>query len=75
MRDKWQARGKHGGTEFYLGTYRTPEEAAAVAHAWRLANLPGYTGRDITRGKADDVVVPDHPQGALFYIFADAGAA
>jgi hypothetical protein len=58
MRDKWQARGKLGGTEFYLGTYRTPEEAAAVVHAWRLANLPGYTGQDITRGKADDVPCP-----------------
>lgn len=46
-----------------------------MAHACRLANLPGYTGRDVTCGKADDVPVPDHLQRALFYIFDDAGVA
>jgi hypothetical protein len=52
MRSKWQARGKLGGQEFHLGTYSTPEEAARVAHEWRLVNLPGYTGRDIVVPKA-----------------------
>jgi hypothetical protein len=57
MRDKWQARGKLGGTEFYLGTYRTPEEAAAVVHAWRTFPVtPAGTSR--TRSKADHVSCP-----------------
>ena len=47
MRDKWQARVKQGGRIHHLGTDDTPEEAAQVAHLWRLENLPGYTGRDI----------------------------
>lgn len=47
MREKWQARAKLGGRVHYLGTYATPEEAAQVAHLWRLENMPGYTGRGI----------------------------
>ena len=47
MRGKWQAKGKRGGRLYYLDTYDTPQEAARVAHLWRLENLPGYTGRDI----------------------------
>jgi hypothetical protein len=47
MRGKWQARGKFRGQVTHLGTYVSPEEAGRVAHEWRLANLPGYTGRDI----------------------------
>jgi hypothetical protein len=46
-RDGWSAGGKIGGRVYHLGTYDTPEEAALVAHLWRLENLPGYTGRDI----------------------------
>jgi len=38
----WRARGKVDGKEYHLGTYNTPEEAAEVAHAWRVENLPGY---------------------------------
>jgi hypothetical protein len=47
MRGRWQARAKRDGRLYHLGTYGTPEEAAQVAHLWRLENLPGYTGRDI----------------------------
>ena len=47
MKGKWQARAKQGGRIHNLGVYGTPEEAAKVAHQWRLENLPGYTGRDI----------------------------
>lgn len=41
---RWMARGNrpnYGGA-VHLGTYDSAEEAAAVAHAWRIANLPGY---------------------------------
>jgi hypothetical protein len=38
---------KVGGRIYYLGTYDTPEKAARIAHLWRLANLPSYTGRNI----------------------------
>jgi HNH endonuclease len=44
---KLAAAAKVGGRKRHLGTYDTPEEAAQVAHLWRLENLPGYTGRDI----------------------------
>jgi hypothetical protein len=39
---RWMARGKLAGKIYYLGTYDTPEEAAEVSHAWRVAHLPGY---------------------------------
>ena len=42
MRKKWQAYGKMHGVRYSLGTYITAEEAAQVAHDWRVANLPGY---------------------------------
>lgn len=74
-RGRWAAAGKTRGRLYHLGTYDTPEEAALVAHLWRLENLPGYTGRDIKRGgKAADAQVADRAQEALFYIFDDAGA-
>jgi len=38
---KWSAAGKVGGRIHYLGMYNTPEEAAQIAHLWRLENLPG----------------------------------
>jgi hypothetical protein len=41
---RWIARGhwpNYGGAA-HLGTFATVDEAAAVAHAWRVANLPGY---------------------------------
>lgn len=47
MRGKWQARAKKSGRFYHLGTFDTPEQAALVAHLWRLENLRGYTGRDI----------------------------
>lgn len=43
-RKRWAAKGKKSGRLYHLGTYDSPEEAAAVAHAWRLENLPGYVG-------------------------------
>lgn len=42
---RWIARGKKNGEVHNLGTYDTPEEAAEVARAWRLAHLPGYVDR------------------------------
>lgn len=45
---KWHAQGKVAGRNHHLGTFATAEEAAQVAHEWRLENLPGYLGRDIT---------------------------
>lgn len=42
MRDKWQAKGKFDGKQYYLGTFATAEEAAQVAHDWRIDRLPGY---------------------------------
>jgi hypothetical protein len=44
MKGKWQAKGKRAGQVHHLGTYATPEEAAKVAHLWRLENLPGLHG-------------------------------
>lgn len=51
-RKGWIARGKLGGRLYNLGTYTDVEEAARVAHEWRLENLPGYTGRDIRNAVA-----------------------
>lgn len=51
-RDKWAAYGRVDGRTHHLGTFTDPEEAALVAHLWRLKYLPGYIaprdGRDIT---------------------------
>lgn len=44
---RYRAKGKVGGRQVSLGTYDTAEEAAEVAHRWRLVNLPGYTGRTL----------------------------
>jgi len=38
---RWVAQGAKGGRRFRLGGFATAEEAARVARAWRLANLPG----------------------------------
>ncbi|MBB4699323.1 HNH endonuclease [Sphaerisporangium siamense] len=45
---RWAAQGKVRGRAVHLGTYDTVQEAAWVAHEWRLANLPGYLGRGFT---------------------------
>lgn len=42
---RWAARGKVAGRSYHLGVFDTPQEAARVAHQWRQAHLPGYTGR------------------------------
>lgn len=42
---RWAAAAKQDGRKLHLGTYDTPEQAARVAHEWRLANLPGYVVR------------------------------
>lgn len=47
-RSKWQARAKRAGRITNLGLFDSPEEAAWVAHMWRVQNLPGYLGRDRT---------------------------
>lgn len=54
-RDRWQARCKVGGVIHNLGTYDTPEAAAAVSHAFRLGNLPGYVDRPGARSVASRV--------------------
>jgi hypothetical protein len=48
-RGRWQAAGKRDGRKVHLGTYDEPEIAAAVAHAWRVDNLPGYVDRPAAR--------------------------
>lgn len=47
--DKWVAQAKLNGRSVYLGRFDTPDEAAQVAHLWRLGNLPGYQGDDRCR--------------------------
>ena len=42
---RWIARGKRDGQIVHLGTFDTVEEAAVIAHEWRLAHLPGYVDR------------------------------
>lgn len=44
-KSRWSARAKFAGRIHNLGTYDTPEEAATISHAWRVANLPGYVDR------------------------------
>lgn len=46
---RFAAYGKVAGLNHYLGVFDTAEEAAEVAHAWRVQNLPGYTGDSRTR--------------------------
>ena len=41
-REKWVAQGKLNGKVHYLGSFDVEQQAAAVAEAWRVANLP-YT--------------------------------
>lgn len=38
---RWQARAKLNGKQRHLGFYATEDEAAEVAKAFRLANMPG----------------------------------
>ncbi|MDH2429341.1 HNH endonuclease [Sphaerisporangium sp. TRM90804] len=45
-RKRWAAQAKVDGRSYWLGLFKTPEEAAQVAHEWRLLNLPGYLGSD-----------------------------
>lgn len=45
----WMARGKVKGELHFLGSYATVEEAAEVAHRWRVLNLPGYIDRPAAR--------------------------
>jgi hypothetical protein len=42
---RWAAASKLNGRKIHLGTYDTPEEAAAVSHHWRVDNLLGYIDR------------------------------
>jgi hypothetical protein len=46
---RFAARAKKNGTIYYLGTYDTIDEAAQVAHDWRVTNLPGYRDKQPTR--------------------------
>lgn len=46
---RWIARCKRQGKIVNLGTYDTPEEAAGVAHAYRVEHLPGYVDRPAAR--------------------------
>ena len=39
-RQRWAARGKVNGVKSFLGRFKTEEEAAAVAKAWRRENMP-----------------------------------
>lgn len=41
----WIASGAVNGVRFHLGSFRTEEEAAQVAHAWRVENQPFYVPR------------------------------
>jgi len=41
-RQKWAAHGSTNDQKFHLGTFDTIEEAAQIAHEWRVKNLPGY---------------------------------
>lgn len=45
---RWDARATINGRCIYLGTFDEAEQAAKVAHEYRVANLPGYTTRGIT---------------------------
>ncbi|WP_157251055.1 HNH endonuclease signature motif containing protein [Nonomuraea typhae] len=47
--NKWVAQAKLNGRSLYLGTFADKEKAAEVAHEWRIANLPGYSGTPRTR--------------------------
>lgn len=41
---RWRAYANVYGKRHHLGRYATAQEASDVAHAWRLANMPGYLG-------------------------------
>lgn len=41
-RRKWAARAKLDGKNRFIGYFASREAAAEAAHAWRLANMPGY---------------------------------
>lgn len=45
MRNKFQAYASVNLVRHHLGTFDTAEEAAAMAHAFRLAHMPGYVDR------------------------------
>lgn len=43
-RGTWEAWAGVKYMKHYIGSFRTPEDAARAAHEWRLKNMPGYTG-------------------------------
>ena len=40
-KNRWAASANVNKIRYHLGTFDTPEEAAAVASEWRLKNMPG----------------------------------
>lgn len=50
---RYEARAKVDGRSIRLGTFDTPEAADAVAHAWRIAHMPGYIDRPGARRAAE----------------------
>jgi hypothetical protein len=44
---KWQARAGVNRKMYRLGLFDTADEAARVAHEWRLANMPGYVSHEV----------------------------
>lgn len=45
-KQKWMARAKLSGHQYFIGYYDTVEQAGNAAHEWRLLHMPGY-GADV----------------------------